>query len=312
VASQQNDRSQSVPGLVKGADEDVHPPITGASAAVRARARRAGDLGSEKGTRNRANIRRGAQWIALRTLLFKEIHRFLRIWPQTILPAAVTNGLYLVIFGALMGNRIGAMGGVSYVDYIVPGITLMSVITNSYSNVVSSFYSTKFQRNIEELLISPMSEWVILAGYVGGGIARGLAVGALVTAIAALFTELHVTHLGVLLGMGFLTAALFSLAGFINAVFANSFDAISIVPNFVLTPLVYLGGVFYSIDLLPGIWRRFSLGNPILYMVNAFRYGFLGVSDVRIDYAFAIICGMIMFLAVWAFVLLRRGTGIKT
>jgi ABC-2 type transport system permease protein len=252
------------------------------------------------------------QWIALQTILFKEIHRFVRIWPQTILPAAVTNGLYLLIFGSLMGRRIGAIDGVAYIDYIVPGITLMSVITNSYSNVVSSFYSTKFQRHIEELIVSPVSEGVILAGYVGGGVARGVLVGCVVTAISALFTDLHMSHLGVLLGMGFLTATLFSLAGFINAVFANSFDAISIVPNFVLTPLVYLGGVFYSIALLPEIWRRISLGNPILYMVNAFRYGFLGISDVPIDQAFAIIGGMIALLTLWAWVLLRRGTGIKT
>lgn len=251
------------------------------------------------------------QWIALQTILYKEVHRFMRIWPQTILPAAVTNGLYLLIFGAVMGRRIGAIGGVSYVDYIVPGITLMSVITNSYSNVVSSFYSTKFQRHIEELIVSPVSEAVIVAGYVGGGVARGVLVGGVVTVIAAIFTDLHVSHAGVLVAVGILTATLFSLAGFINAVFANSFDAISIVPNFVLTPLVYLGGVFYSIDLLPEVWRRISLGNPILHMVNAFRYGFLGVSDVRIDYALLIIGAMIAALSVWAWLLLRRGTGIK-
>lgn len=251
------------------------------------------------------------QRIALQTILFKEIHRFLRIWPQTILPAAVTNGLYLLIFGALMGRRIGTIGGVPYLDYIVPGITLMSVITNSYSNVVSSFYSTKFQRHIEELIVAPVSEGVIVAGYVGGGIARGVLVGCVVTGIAALFTDLRVAHWEVLAGMGLLTAALFSLAGFINAVFANSFDAISIVPNFVLTPLVYLGGVFYSIDLLPEIWRRVSLANPILHMVNAFRYGFLGISDVPVDRAFMLIAGMIAALTLWAWWLLRRGTGIK-
>lgn len=252
------------------------------------------------------------QWIALQTILFKEIHRFLRIWPQTILPAAVTNGLYLLIFGALMGPRIGAIAGVSYVDYIVPGITLMSVITNSYSNVVSSFYSTKFQRHVEELIVSPVAESVILAGYVGGGMARGVVVGGVVMAIAAVFTDVHVSHAGVLLGMGVLTATLFALAGFINAVFANSFDAISIVPNFVLTPLVYLGGVFYSIDLLPEIWRHVSLANPILYMINAFRYGFLGISDVPVEHAFAIIGAMIALMTGWAWYLLRRGTGIKT
>lgn len=253
----------------------------------------------------------GTQWIALQTILLKEVHRFLRIWPQTILPAAVTNGLYFLIFGALIGRRIGTIGGVAYIDYIVPGITLMSVITNSYSNVVSSFYSTKFQRHIEELIVAPVADGVIVAGYVGGGIARGVLVGCVVTGIAALFTELHVAHWEILAAMGLLTATLFSLAGLINAVFANSFDAISIVPNFVLTPLVYLGGVFYSIDLLPEIWRKVSLGNPILHMVNAFRYGFLGVSDVPIARAFVLIVGMTAALAVWAWWLLRRGTGIK-
>lgn len=255
---------------------------------------------------------RGSQWIALQTILFKEIHRFVRIWPQTLLPAAVTNGLYLLIFGALMGPRIGAMNGVAYIDYIVPGITLMAVITNAYSNVVSSFYSTKFQRHIEELITAPVADWVILTGYVGGGIARGVLVGGVVIAIAWPFAALPVAHAGVLLSMGVLTATLFSLAGFINAVYAESFDAISIVPNFVLTPLVYLGGVFYSIDLLPEFWRKLSLANPILYMVNGFRFGFLGVSDVPLDVAFLVIGGMIVALAAWALLLLRWGTGIKT
>ncbi|MGY6213870.1 ABC transporter permease [Methylolobus aquaticus] len=252
------------------------------------------------------------QWIALQTILFKEIGRFFRIWPQTILPAAVTNALYLLIFGALMGQRIGPIHGIAYLDYIVPGIALMSVITNAYSNVVSSFYSTKFQRHIEELITAPVSEWAVLAGYVGGGVVRGLVVGAVVVATAGFFTELQVAHAGVLLAMGTLTAALFALAGFINAVYANSFDDISIVPNFVLTPLVYLGGVFYSIELLPSWWRTVSMGNPILYMVNAFRYGFVGVSDVRLDVAFALIGGLIVLLLTWAYVLLRRGTGIKS
>jgi ABC-2 type transport system permease protein len=224
----------------------------------------------------------------------------------------VTNALYLLIFGALMGQRIGPVGGVSYVEYIVPGITLMSVITNAYSNVVSSLYSTKFQRHIEELIVAPVSEWTILAGYVGGGVVRGLVVGGVVMAMSALFARISVPHVFVLIGMGLLTATLFSLAGFINAVYADSFDDISIVPNFVLTPLVYLGGVFYSVDLLPDVWRTISMGNPILYMVNTFRYGFIGVSDVRIDFAFGLIGGLIAVLTVWAYALLRTGKGIKT
>jgi ABC-2 type transport system permease protein len=250
--------------------------------------------------------------IPLQTILFKEIHRFIRIWPQTVLPAAITTSLYFLIFGGLIGRQIGSMAGMPYLDYIVPGVVLMSVITNAYSNVVSSFYSTKFQRHIEELLIAPVPNWVILAGYVGGGVARGLAVGVVVGGIGVLFTHVHPFHPWIVAAILLLTATLLSLAGFINAIYANSFDDISIVPNFVLTPLVYLGGVFYSIDLLPEFWRKISLGNPILYMINAFRYGFLGISDVRIDVAFGIIGGAILMLLVWALVLLRRGTGLKS
>jgi ABC-2 type transport system permease protein len=250
--------------------------------------------------------------IAFQTILFKEINRFTRIWPQTVLPSAVTTSLYYLIFGTLIGQRVGPMAGMSYMDYIVPGVTLMSVITNSYSNVVSSFYSMKFQRSIEELLISPVPNWVILAGYVGGGVMRGLAVGSVVAGVGFLFGNVQLVHPWIVAGVFLLTAILFSLAGLINAVYANSFDDISIVPNFVLTPLVYLGGVFYSIDLLPGIWRHVSLGNPILYMVNAFRYGFLGISDVDVVLAFGIIGGSILVLLVWALVLLHRGTGLKS
>ena len=250
--------------------------------------------------------------IAFQTILFKEIYRFVRIWPQTVLPAAVTTSLYFLIFGTLIGARVGPMRGISYMDYIVPGVVLMSVVTNSYGNVVASFYSTKFQRNIEELLISPVPNWVILAGYVGGGVARGIAVGGVVAGIGALFGHMPLLHPAIIVGMFLFTAALFSLAGFINAVYANSFDDISIVPNFVLTPLVYLGGVFYSVEMLPEFWRDISLANPILYMVNAFRYGFLGISDVEIRLAFLIVGGSILVLLLWALVLLRRGTGLKT
>jgi ABC-2 type transport system permease protein len=249
---------------------------------------------------------------AFKTILFKEIYRFVRIWPQTVLPSAVTTSLYFLIFGTLIGSRVGPMAGMSYMDYLVPGVVLMSVITNSYGNVVASFYSAKFQRNIEELLISPVPNWIILAGYVGGGVTRGLAVGLVVAGIGYLFTHIQPAEPWLIAAVFLLTATLFSLAGLINAVYANSFDDISIIPNFVLTPLVYLGGVFYSIDLLPDLWRKISLGNPILYMVNAFRYGFLGVSDVNLPEAFAIIGGAIVVLVVWALVLLHRGTGLKT
>lgn len=250
--------------------------------------------------------------IALKTILFREIHRFVRIWPQTVLPPAITTALYFLIFGTLIGSRVGPMHGITYMNYLVPGVILMSVVTNAYGNVVASFYSTKFQRNIEELLISPVPSWAILAGYVGGGVARGIAVGVVVGGIGALFGELPVQHPWIVAGMFLLTAALFSLAGFVNAVYANSFDDISIIPNFVLTPLVYLGGVFYSVEMLPEFWRQVSLANPILYMVNAFRYGFIGVSDVDVRLAFLIVGGSILVLLLWALVLLRRGTGLKT
>ena len=249
--------------------------------------------------------------IAFRTIVSKEIRRFTRIWPQTLLPPAITTSLYFMIFGRLIGERVGSISGVSYMDYIVPGIILMSVISHSYANVVSSFYSTKFQRQIEELLVAPVSNWVILSGYVCGGIARGLLVGMVVTGISLLFTDIHVNNLGVTIAVYILTATLFSLAGFINAVFADSFDDISIIPNFVLTPLSYLGGVFYSVSMLPDIWQTISLANPILYMINAFRYGLIGVTDVDIQIAFAITGGFIVFLTLLSLFLLHRGIGIK-
>ena len=249
--------------------------------------------------------------IAFQTILFKEVYRFVRIWPQTLLPSAVTTSLYFLIFGKLIGGRIGEMGGIAYMDYIVPGVILMSVITNAYGNVVASFYSSKFQRNIEELLIAPVPGWLMLAGYLGGGVARGLAVGCVVMGISALFTDLKVAHPDVVLLVFLLTAILFSLAGFLNALFANSFDDISIIPNFVLTPLVYLGGVFYSIDLLPEPWRIISQANPILYMINAFRYGMIEVTDVDINLALMMIVGFIVLLSGFSLYMLHKGTGIK-
>lgn len=249
--------------------------------------------------------------IAFRTLLVKEILRFIRIWPQTLLPPAITTALYFLIFGKLIGDRIGAISGASYMDYIVPGIILMSVISHSYANVVSSFYSTKFQRNIEELLVAPMPNWVILAGYVSGGIVRGLLVGVVVALISLLFADVAVKNMGIALSIALLTATVFSLAGFINAILAESFDDISLIPNFVLTPLSYLGGVFYSVDMLPGIWQKISMGNPILYMVNAFRYGLIGVTDIDIQLTFIITGGFIITLALLSLYLLHKGIGIK-
>ena len=250
-------------------------------------------------------------FIALRTISFKEIRRFVRIWPQTLLPPAISTALYFLIFGKLIGDRIGAINGVSYMEYIVPGIILMSVISHSYSNVVSSFYSTKFQHNIEEMLVSPIPNWAILVGYISGGVARGLLVGCVVTLISLCFSDIKVYHLPIALTTVVLTSVLFSLAGFINAVFADSFDDISIVPNFVLTPLSYLGGVFYSVSMLPDIWQKISLANPILYMVNSFRYGLIGVSDIEVYFALACIIGFIVSFSLFCLFLLHKGIGIK-
>ncbi|MGL4206026.1 MAG: ABC transporter permease [Aeromonadaceae bacterium] len=250
-------------------------------------------------------------WIAFKSILIKEVTRFTRIWVQTLVPPAITMTLYFVIFGNLIGSRIGQMHGVSYMEFIVPGLIMMSVITNSYANVASSFYSAKFQRNLEEMLIAPVPNYVIILGFVAGGVARGLCVGAIVTAVSLFFVPLQVHDpLSVVLTL-ILTATLFSLGGLINAIFSRSFDDISIIPTFVLTPLTYLGGVFYSIDLLPPIWQTLSQGNPILYMVNAFRYGFLGVSDVPLWLAYGLIVLCIVLLYGTAWNLIRRGTGIR-
>lgn len=251
-------------------------------------------------------------WIAFWTILVKEVRRFTRIWAQTLLPPAITMTLYFIIFGNLIGSRIGEMGGFGYMEFIVPGLIMMSVITNSYGNVVSSFFGTKFQRNIEELLVSPIPNWLILMGYVLGGVARGMAVGAIVTLLSLFFTDLNLIHPFITLLVIILTSVLFSLGGFVNAMFANSFDDIAIIPTFVLTPLTYLGGVFYSISLLPDFWQWVSMLNPILYMVNTFRYGILGVSDVNVGFALMMIVGFVAVLYAYALHLLNRGKGIRS
>lgn len=225
------------------------------------------------------------QLVAFYTLLSKEIKRILRIWPQTLLPPVITMTLYFVIFGQMIGGRIGQMGGVSYMQFIVPGLIMMAVITNSYSNVVSSFFSTKFHGSIDELLVSPISKHGILLGYIGAGVFRGLMIALIVSIVALFFTKLSIGHLPIMLLTILGTSVLFSLGGFINAVFARSFDDISIIPSFVLTPLTYLGGVFYSLENLSPFWQNLSLLNPIVYMVNAFRYGILGHSDVNVGYS---------------------------
>lgn len=251
-------------------------------------------------------------WVAFSTIVVKEVRRFTRIWVQTLIPPAITMTLYFIIFGNLVGSRIGEMDGFDYMQFIVPGLIMMSVITNSYGNVVSSFFGTKFQRNIEELLVAPVPNWVILAGYVIGGVARGLAVGFIVTLLSLFFTDLTLAHPFVTLGILFLTAVVFSLGGFINAIYANSFDDIAVVPTFILTPLTYLGGVFYSISLLPEFWQGVSQLNPILYMVNTFRYGILGVSDINVAFAFGMIMLFIAVLGGFSLHLLNTGKGIRS
>ncbi len=250
--------------------------------------------------------------IALKSILTKETQRFLRIWVQTLVPPAITISLYFVIFGSLIGSRIGQMGGFDYMSFIVPGLIMMTVITNSYSNVASSFFSAKWQRNIEEMLVAPVPNWVIVAGYVGGGMARGILVGLIVTLVSLLFVDIKIHNIWVIIATVSLTSATFSLGGLINAIFANSFDDISIIPTFVLTPLTYLGGVFYSISLLPEFWQGVSQINPIVYMVNAFRYGFLGISDVNIVTAFLVIGFFIATLFTIAMVLISKGIGLRS
>lgn len=249
--------------------------------------------------------------VAVKTIIRKEVVRVLRIWIQTIVPPAITMTLYFVIFGNLIGRRIGTMEGFDYMQYIAPGLIMMSVITNSYGNVVSSFFGAKFARHIEEMLVAPMSYASIIIGHVAGGVLRGLLVGTLVTIIALFFTRLDVAHPFIMISVVLLSSIVFSLAGFINAIFARKFDDISIVPTFVLTPLTYLGGVFYTISMLPPFWQNVSKANPILYMVNAFRYGILGKSDISIGHAYAILLVFIVVLFTTCVLLMRRGVGIR-
>jgi len=249
---------------------------------------------------------------AFYTILIKEVLRFSRIWLQTILPPVITTSLYFVIFGGLIGPRIGEMQGFDYMDFIVPGLIMMAIITNAYANVVSSFYLSKFSRSIEEMLVSPVPNYIILLGYIGGGVARGLTVGIAVTLVSLFFSDLQIHNFWVVISVAILTATLFSLAGFINGVFAQSFDDISIIPTFVLTPLTYLGGIFYSVTLLSPFWQKVSLINPILYMINAFRYGVLGISDISLWISYAIILAFIAVLFTFSLVMLNKGTGIRS
>jgi len=251
------------------------------------------------------------RWIGFKTIVIREYGRIIRIWGQTIVPSAVTTALYFLIFGNLVGRRVGAMGGFDYSQYIAPGLIMMSVITNSYANVVSSFFGAKFQKHLEEMLVSPLPSWIIVAGYSAGGLVRGLLVGAGVTLVSLLFTHLHVQHPFIILAAVLLTSLTFSLGGFLNALYAKNFDQVNWIPTFVLTPLTYLGGVFYSITLLPVWAQKVSFANPILHMVNAFRFGFLGVSDVNVEVAFLIMIGAVVGLFALAVALMNRGAGIR-
>jgi ABC-2 type transport system permease protein len=251
------------------------------------------------------------QWNAFSTIVTKEVRRFMRIWIQTLLPPAITMVLYFVIFGELIGRRIGRMEGFDYAQFVAPGLIMMSVITNSYSNVVSSFFGNKFSRCIEELLVSPTPNYVILAGYVVGGMARGLAVGVIVTLVSLFFTEIQIHNLPLLILTVLMTSLMFALAGLVNGVFAKNFDDVNFIPTFILTPLTYLGGIFYSISMLPDFWQGVSKVNPILYMVNAFRFGFLGISDVPVGFALLMILGFTTALGSIAMYLLAKGKNLR-
>ena len=251
------------------------------------------------------------QWVALRTIAVKEIRRFMRIWTQTLLPPAITMTLYFVIFGQLIGKRVGQMDGFDYMAFIVPGLIMMSVITSAYSNVSSSFFSNKFQHSIEEMMVAPVHPITMLLGYVMGGVARGLAAGFIVTLVSLYFTDLTIHNLPLVVLVTLLSATVFSLGGFVNGILANKFDDVAIVPTFVITPLTYLGGVFYSITLLPEFWQTVSLANPILYMVNTFRFGVLGISDINIAFALSMLCGFVVVLTLWSLWLLKHGTGMR-
>ena len=251
-------------------------------------------------------------FVALKTIWIKECTRFLRIWVQTLVPPAITMSLYFVIFGNLIGSRIGQMGGFSYMEFIVPGLIMMSIITNSYSNVSSSFFSAKFQRNVEELLVAPVPTWVIIMGFVGGGVARAMIIGVIVTFVSMFFVDVQIHNFFVIVATLIMTSVLFATAGLINGIYAKSFDDISVIPTFVLTPLTYLGGVFYSLSLLPEFWQTVSQANPIVYMVNGFRYGFLGVSDINHWLALGLLIGFNVVLLSVAHYLLSRGVGIRS
>jgi ABC-2 type transport system permease protein len=256
--------------------------------------------------------RRWQIWVALQTILIKEITRFMRIWSQTLLPPAITMTLYFIIFGKLIGAQIQGISHFTYMQFIVPGLVMMAIMSNAYSNTATSFFGAKFSKSIEEILVSPVPNYIILLGYVLGGTLRGILVGIVVLLISLLFTKLHVHNLFIVISMGISASMLFSLAGFLNGIYAKRFDDVSFIPTFVLTPLTYLGGVFYSINQLPPTWKTISLINPVLNIVDTFRFGILGISDVNIYLGFALVCTLFIILVVWSLILLQKGTGLRT
>jgi ABC-2 type transport system permease protein len=251
-------------------------------------------------------------FIALYTILNKEIVRFLRIWSQTLLPPVITMTLYFIIFGKLIGSQLNTISGFTYMQYIVPGLVMMSVMTSAYANTSSSFFDAKFSKSIEELLVAPVPNYVILLGFTLGGALRGLMIGVIVLLISLLFTHIHIQHIGIVISMALLSAMLFSLGGLINAIFARKFDDISFIPTFILTPLTYLGGIFYSIKQLPPFWQHISMFNPVFDIVDTFRYGILGISDINISVGFSLVCLLFITLSLWSLILLHRGTGTKS
>lgn len=251
-------------------------------------------------------------FIALQTIIMKEIIRFMRIWSQTLLPPAITMTLYFIIFGKLIGSQITNISGYTYMQYIVPGLVMMSIMTNAYANTASSFFGSKFSKSIEEILVAPVPNYVILLGFTFGGTLRGLLVGLVVIVISLFFTHLHIHNFWIVISMAVLSAMIFSLAGLINGIFAKKFDDVSFIPTFVLTPLTYLGGVFYSIQQLPTVWRKLSIFNPVFNIVDTFRYGMLGISDISIYFGFSMVCFLFVSLTIWSLILLHRGTGMRT
>jgi|TARA_B110000259_G_scaffold95762_1_gene110811 ABC-2 type transport system permease protein len=252
------------------------------------------------------------QLIAYKTIVRKEVLRFSRIWKQTLIPPVITNILYFIIFGNLIGQRIGNIENFSYTDFIFPGLLLMSVITHSYTNTVSSLYISKYHRYIEELLVSPIENYTILAGFITGGIIRGLSVGVVVILAAQFFVTFTVHNIFLMLAVILLSSTLFSMCGFLNGLFASDWDDINVVPTFIMTPLTYLGGIFFSISMLPGIWQDIALINPILYLINALRFSMLGISDVSVSFAFFIIIAFNILLATLCLYFLSIGKGLRT